>query len=223
MQRYFVFTLSLFLLITFAATFVQAQSKKKIQNTVKQVFNLKEKKNSEGSAVGNLSRTEYETFDVLGRRLRVEWHNAEGEVTLAFMELYKESDKPYGAVYFEGDLDPNLENFEYKSDGKLRRVTYTNAAGKITAINEFVLDENGNELERRYGNPKGEFRATDKVSYDENGNQTGYVYERKDGSRRVEYKYKYTSFDKHKNWTSRILIQNDKPLSLEIRRITYAE
>lgn len=194
--------------------------------TVKRVYNLVPPTESDDLAVGALRRTEYETYGADGRRLRVEWREPDGAVSLAFMELYGASDRSYGAVYFEGsDLDPNLERNAYRpgevAGTTVKRVTYFGADGVTTGINEFVLDADGRELERRYGNAEGEFRGSDVITYD-GANQTGYVYASSDGSRRSEYVYRVETVDDRGNWTSRTVERNGEPRLFETRQITYA-
>ncbi|MEM7789734.1 MAG: hypothetical protein AAF594_18585 [Bacteroidota bacterium] len=193
-------------------------------STVKRIYNLVPPATDDDLAVGALRRTEVETYGLDGRRLRVEWRDPEAALILAFMEMYDTGDQPFGAVYFEGtDLDPNLESMEYLDGGRLKRVTYFGADSVVTSINEFVLGAEGQELERRYGNAAGEIRGTDTIGYDANGNQTGYIYESTDGSRRVEYVFRIEAVDARGNWTSRVVLREGVPRSLEVREVTYAE
>ena len=224
---------SLSVLVVLAASFgVQAQPVEGARATVKRVYTLAPPTDDGDPAVGALRRTEIETYGTDGRRLRVEWRDPDGAVTLAFMELYDGSgsvgsDRPFGAVYFEGaDLDPNLERNEYRpgdAPGTLvKRVTYSGADGATTSVNEFVLDADGRELERRYGNADGVFRGTETISYD-GTNQTGYVYESADGSRRAAYVYRVETVDHRGNWTSRAVERDGEPRLLETREIEYAQ
>ena len=208
------------------AVSVEAQPVDGASETIKRVYNLAPPAEADDLPVGALRRTEYETYGTDGRRLRVEWREPDGTVSLAFMELYGDSNRSYGAVYFEGtDLDPNLERNEYRSGEvtgtTVKRVTYSGADGATTSINEFVLDVEGRELERRYGNSEGEFRGSDTIAY-EGPNQTGYVYESSDGSRRSEYVYRVETVDDQGNWTSRTVERNGEPRLFETREITYA-
>ncbi|MEM1270391.1 MAG: hypothetical protein AAGI08_10120, partial [Bacteroidota bacterium] len=90
-----------FLSILFSAG-VQAQPVDGAQVITKRVFNLAPSAEEGAAPVGALQRTEYETYGPDGRRLRVEWRAPGGAVSLAFMELYGDTDRPFGAVYFEG-------------------------------------------------------------------------------------------------------------------------
>ncbi|MEM6784854.1 MAG: hypothetical protein AAF624_14110 [Bacteroidota bacterium] len=211
------------LLVAFAVT-AHAQPVPGASATVKYVYNLSAPVEDSDTPVGALQRTEYETYGPDGRRLRVEWRAPDGSVSLAFMELYGASDQPYGAVYFTGaDLDPTLERFEYRSaeGGRVvKRVTYINAAGEVTGLNEFVADADGREVERRYGVSEDGVRATDTVAY-EGANAAGYVYERADGSRRIENVFRNETIDERGNWTSRTLVRDGSPRLFETREITY--
>ena len=187
------------------------------------MYNLAASSESDAPLVGALRRTELETYGYDGRRLRVEWRNPDGSVSLSFMELYDASDRPSGAVYFEGaDLDPTLERNEYRTESgrTVKRVSYLDASGEVTGVNEFISDAQGREIERRYGVAEGAARATDTVAY-EKKNATGYVYESADGSRRAEYAYRNEVIDEQGNWTSRIVIRDGTPSALETREITY--
>lgn len=209
------------------AASAEAQPVDGARSTIKRVYNLVPPAEADDLPVGALRRMEYETYGTDGRRLRVEWHDPDGTVALAFMELYDDSDQPFGAVYFEGaDLDPNLERIAYRPGEvpgtTVKRVTYSGADGETTSINEFVLDTDGRELERRYGDAEGTFRGSDTVTYD-GPNQTGYVYESTDGSRRSEYVYRVETVDGRGNWTSRTVERNGEPRLLETREIEYLD
>ncbi|MGB3543756.1 hypothetical protein [Rubrivirga sp.] len=215
--------LSVLALLTVGA---HAQPVDGARSTVKRVYNLAPPIEADDLRVGALRRTEVETYGTDGRRLRVDWRDPDGTVTLAFMELYGGSDHPFGAVYFEGDdLDPNLERNAYRSGDApgttVKRVTYSGADGVATSVNEFVLDADGRELERRYGNAEGAFRGSDTITYD-GANQTGYVYESADGSRRSAYVYRVETTDARGNWTSRTVERNGEPRLFETRDIEYA-
>ncbi len=215
--------LSSFLVALFCVLTTQAQPVDGASATVKSVYNLTVSSEDEAPIAGALRRTEYETYGHDGRRLRVEWRAPNGSVSLSFMELYDASDRPFGAVYFEGaDLDPTLERNEYRTESgrTVKRVSYLDAGGEVTGVNEFVSDAQGREIERRYGVAEDVARATDTVSY-EGKNATDYVYERADGSRRSEYVYRNEVVDERGNWTSRIVIRDGVPSALETRAITY--
>ena len=219
--------LSLLLLALVLTESVEAQPVDGALSTVKRVYNLAPPAEADDAPVGALRRTEYETYGADGRRLRVEWRDPDGSVSLAFMELYGDSDRPFGAVYFEGaDLAPNLERNEYRAGEApgttVKRVTYSGADGETTSINEFVLSADGRELERRYGDAEGAFRGSDTISYDE-ANQTGYVYESADGSRRAAYVYRVETVDARGNWTSRTVERDGAPRLFETREIEYAD
>lgn len=202
-----------------------AQPVEDARSTVKRVYNLVPPTESDDPPVGALRRTELETFGLDGRRLRVEWRDPAGVVTLAFMELYADASRPHGAVYFEeDDLTPTLERNEYRAGSSpgttVKRVTYSGADGVVTGVNEFVLSADGRELERRYGNADGQVRGSDHITY-EGVNQTGYVYESADGARRSEYLYRIQSVDARGHWTSRTVERNGEPRLFETRTIEY--
>ncbi|MEL6615702.1 MAG: hypothetical protein AAFQ43_08195, partial [Bacteroidota bacterium] len=181
--------LSLSLLLAVAA---QAQPVDGARSTVKRVYTLAPPSEDDAPPVGALRRTEVETYGADGRRQRVEWRAPDGSVTLAYMELYGDSDQAFGSVYFEGtDLDPTLERFEYRREGDrtVRRVEYSGGDGEVTTVNEFVTNAEGQEVERRYGVSETGARGTDTVTYD-GLNATGYVYASTDGTRRVEYVFR---------------------------------
>lgn len=217
----------LLLLVALLAANAEAQPVEGARATIKHVYNLIPPAEADALPVGALRRTEYETFGLDGRRLRVEWRDPDGVVALAFMELYDDTGRPFGAVYFEGaDLEPTLERNEYLGGASagttVKRVTYSGADGEVMSINEFVLDADGRELERRYGNADGVVRATDTVRY-EGPNQTGYVYERADGSLRRSYVYRNETVDARGNWTSRVVLRDGEPRLFETREILYLE
>ncbi|MEO0557094.1 MAG: hypothetical protein AAF170_02805 [Bacteroidota bacterium] len=216
--------LSLLLLIFAFALGAAAQPVEGARATTKHVYNLAAPVEDDDTPVGALQRTEYETYGPDGRRLRVEWRAPDGSVSLAFMELYDATDRPFGAVYFEGsDLDPTLERNEYRprpAGGTIKQVTYINAEGDTTGVNEFVSDAEGREVERRYGVSSDGARGTDRVVYD-GANATGYVYMSADGSRRREYVFRNETIDDRGNWTSRTVVRDGSPRIFETREITY--
>ncbi|MEM0963857.1 MAG: hypothetical protein AAGK21_15120 [Bacteroidota bacterium] len=211
------------LVVLLLAVPAMAQPVDGARQTIKRVYALATPSDSNDRAVGELSRTEIETYGTDGRRLRVEWRDASGAVLLSFMELYDADDQPFGAVYFEGaDLDPTLEQFDYRSEGDrtVKRVSYSGGDGEVTSVNEFVTDAEGREVERRYGVADGPPSGTDTVTYD-GANATGYVYASTDGSRRVEYTFRTETTDALGNWTSRVVLREGMPSVFETREIEY--
>ena len=218
-------TLLLSALVVGTATAV-AQPVPGAAETVKRIYSLRPPADDEAPAIGALTRTEVETYGPDGRRHRVEWRDPDGTVTLTYVELYGATDRPFGAVYFEGtDLDPTLEAFAYRDEGArtVRRVTYSTGDGTVTGVNEFVTDADGREVERRYGVADGGApRATDTVSY-AGVNATGYVSASADGARRVEYVFRVETVDARGNWTSQTVLRDGEPRSLQTREIRYRD
>ncbi|MEM7493996.1 MAG: hypothetical protein AAF296_11480 [Pseudomonadota bacterium] len=195
----------------------------RIFGSSKTLFNLKAPEDEESPAVGDITRTENEVFGPDGRRLRVEWRDANGRVSLAFMELYDNDDLPYGAFYVEtGELNPTLEKFEWSENGTVKTITYSQPDGEITGRSRVFLDDRRREVERRYGlKDDGSFSSSDIVTYAGN-NEVKYIWSRSDGSRSSAFVYEIEDLDVYGNWTQRKVRRNGIETLREIRTLTYS-
>lgn len=195
----------------------------RIIGSSKTLFNLKAPEYEDSPAVGDITRTETEVYGPYGRRLRVEWRDANGRVSLAFMELYDDDDLPYGAFYVEtGELNPNLEKFEWSEHGTVKTITYSQPDGKITGRNRVFLDDQKREVERRYGlKDDDSFSSSDTITYVDK-NEVKYVWSRSDGSRSSTVVYEIEDMDVYGNWTQRKVRRNGIETLREVRTLTYS-
>ncbi|MEM1036477.1 MAG: hypothetical protein AAGI14_06915 [Pseudomonadota bacterium] len=189
----------------------------------KTLFNLKAPEDKDSPAIGDITRTENEVFGPDGRRLRVEWRDADGAVSLAFMELYDDTDLPYGAFYVEsGEINPNLEKFEWSENGKVKTITYSQPEGEITGRSKVFLDAEGREIERRYGLKEDDtFSSSDTIEY-LGKNEVSYTWSRADGSRSSKVVYDIQETDSFGNWTRRKVSRNGIETQREVRTLTYS-
>ena len=189
----------------------------------KTLFNLKAPEDEDSPAIGDITRTENEVFGPDGRRLRVEWRDADGAVSLAFMELYDDSDLPYGAFYVEsGELNPNLEKFEWSKDDRVKTITYSKPDGEITGRSKVFLDADRREIERRYGLKDDDtFSSSDTIQY-LGKNEVSYTWSRADGSRSSTVVYDIQETDTFGNWTRREVSRNGVETQREVRTLTYS-
>ncbi|MEO1642101.1 MAG: hypothetical protein AAFR74_02110 [Pseudomonadota bacterium] len=195
----------------------------RIVGSSKTLFNLKAPEDEDSPAIGEITRTENEVFGPDGRRLRVEWRDADGSVTLAFMELYDNDDLPYGAFYVEsGELNPNLEKFDWSDNGTIKTITYSRPSGEITGRSKVFLDADRREIERLYGLKDDDtFSSSDRIEY-LGKNEVSYTWSRADGSRSSTVIYDIEETDSFGNWTRRKVSRNGVETQREARTLTYS-
>lgn len=192
-----------------------------IVGTSKAIYNLKPPSKPESPAIGDLTRTEAESYDAQGRRQRVEWIDPQGDVILAFVEFYQKERRPYGALYVEeGELTPTLEAFTWSADGRVKTVEYRTARGEVTGSARYFYDDQDREIKRQYGVNGDAFSSSDTVSWD-GPNEVGYVWEKADGSARSVVSYTIEKIDQYGNWTQRSAQRDGAPTIREVRALTY--
>lgn len=192
-----------------------------IVGTSKAIYNLKPPAKPGSPAIGDLTRTEAESYDAQGRRQRVEWIDPQGDVILAFVEFYQKERRPYGALYVEeGELTPTLEAFTWSADGRVKTVEYRKANGEVTGSARYFYDAQEREIKRQYGVQGDAFSSSDTVTW-EGPNEIGYVWEKADGSVRSVVSYTIEKVDEYGNWIQRSAKRDGAPTMREVRALTY--
>ncbi len=175
-----------------------------------------------GPAVGELLRTERESFAADGRRLRTEARDPDDALLSTFVLSHDEQGRPESARDYAGDeTRPSVERFTYDGTGRRRFIEYINPDGSVSDYGEYVLDDRGLSTERIYMRPDRSVYGRDVESYDANGDSRGWTFTRTSGTQTVVNSWEYLVYDDRGSWTRRVLVRDDVPVELHAREIEY--